>query len=68
MTTEFGRFLKFETVTLCPFDIKLFDKAIMTDAEIAWVNDYHKTVRETLLPLLATDEERNWLIAATANI
>ena len=68
LTTEFGRFLKFETVTLCPFDIKLFDKAIMTDAEIAWVNDYHKTVRETLLPLLATDEERNWLIAATANI
>ena len=66
MTTEFGRFLKFETMTMCPFDRSLFDLSIMTAEEIAWVNNYHAKVRETLLPLLATDEEREWLTAATA--
>ncbi|MDE6652758.1 MAG: aminopeptidase P family protein [Paramuribaculum sp.] len=60
MTTEFGRFLKFEVLTLFPFDLRLFDTAIMTDGEIKWVNDYHTTVRERLLPLL-NSEEQAWL-------
>lgn len=68
MTTEFGRFLKFETLTLCPFDLKLFDKSIMTQAEIDWVNNYHDKVRETLMPLLANDDEREWLRAKTAKL
>lgn len=68
MTTDFGRFLKFETLTMCPFDTKLFDLSIMTEDEVKWVNNYHKTVRETLMPLLTTDDERNWLTAATASI
>lgn len=66
MTTEYGRFLKFETVTMCPFDRSLLDLSIMTPAEVRWVDDYHATVRATLMPLLDTDEERNWLQAATA--
>lgn len=37
-TTEFGNFYKFETVTLFPFDLKLFDVTIMSDAEICWLN------------------------------
>lgn len=66
MDTEFGHFLRFETLTLCPFDLALFDTSIMTDEEIAWLNDYHTRVRDTLTPLLANDEERQWLAAATA--
>lgn len=65
MHTEFGAFLCFETLTLCPFDRSLFDTALMTPDETAWVDNYHATVRERLLPLLATDEERSWLENAT---
>lgn len=65
MDTEFGHFLRFETLTLCPFDLALFDTSIMTDEEIAWLNDYHTRVRATLTPLLANDAEREWLAAAT---
>lgn len=65
MDTEFGHFLRFETLTLCPFDLALFDTSLMTADEIAWVNDYHARVRATLTPLLANDAEREWLAAAT---
>ncbi|MBD5174398.1 MAG: aminopeptidase P family protein [Bacteroidales bacterium] len=65
MTTDFGTFLSFETLTLCPFDRALFDLSIMTPDEIKWVNDYHATVRERLMPALATDAERAWLLAHT---
>lgn len=68
MTTEFGRFLRFQTLTLCPFDLSLFDKDIMTPREIEWVDTYHARVRQTLTPLLATDEERQWLAAHTAKL
>ncbi|MDE7442556.1 MAG: M24 family metallopeptidase, partial [Muribaculaceae bacterium] len=61
MTTEFGNFLKFETLTLFPFDRSLFDISIMTQTEIDWVNDYHATVRERLMPHLSSDAERQWL-------
>ena len=52
MTTEFGDFYGFEELTLFPFDLRLFDTSIMSDAEIAWVNDYHATVRRLLTPML----------------
>ncbi len=63
-TTEFGNFLKFETLTLFPFDLKLFDTSLMTDEEISWINEYHKVVYDKLSPL-ATDEEKEWLRART---
>ena len=59
-TTDFGQFLKFETMTLFPFDLNLFETKIMTDEEIAWVNDYHKLVYSRLSPLLEA-EEVAWL-------
>lgn len=62
--TEFGHFLKFETLTLCPFDRSLFDLSIMTDEEILWVNEYHRTVFDRLSPALS-DDERKWLENAT---
>lgn len=64
MTTEFGNFYKFETLTLFPFDLRLFDTSIMTDSEIEWLNNYHATVRERLLPLLG-EEDSKWLIEKT---
>jgi len=67
METEFGRFLKFETLTLCPFDRSLFDTSIMSDDEIAWVNDYHASVREALSPALDS-ETLAWLDEATRPI
>lgn len=59
-TTEFGNFLRFETMTLFPFDTTLFDTTIMTDDEIDWVNNYHTLVRTRLTPML-NSAERTWL-------
>lgn len=65
--TEFGEFYKFETLTLFPFDLNLFDTSIMSDEEIAWVNDYHTMVRERLTPHLNT-EQAAWLAKKTAEL
>ena len=63
-TTDFGHFLKFETLTLCPFDLTLFDTSIMSDSEIEWVNNYHAMVCDRLLPHLNADEQE-WLLEKT---
>jgi len=47
---EFGEFLGFETLTLCPIDTRCLDKSILRADEIAWLNDYHATVRARLTP------------------
>lgn len=60
METEFGRFLKFDTMTLFPFDLRLLETSIMTDRELEWLNAYHAEVRSRLTPLL-TAEEAKWL-------
>ena len=60
METEFGKFYKFETLTLCPFDRALFDTDIMTNQEIEWLNSYHARVREALASYLSGDE-LDWL-------
>lgn len=65
--TEFGQFLKFEPLTLFPFDLRLFQTEIMTADEIQWVNDYHARVREALTPLL-TPEEAAWLADKTREL
>ncbi|WP_448582617.1 aminopeptidase P family protein [Thermaurantiacus sp.] len=56
--------LAFETLTLAPIDLRLVAPALMTPAEIAWLDSYHARVREALLPQLAGAEAR-WLEAAT---
>jgi Xaa-Pro aminopeptidase len=63
-TTEFGRFFKFETMTLFPFDRTLFDTSLMTQAEINWVNNYHTEVYRRLLPYL-NPAQAEWLKAKT---
>lgn len=65
--TEFGQFLKFEPLTLFPFDLRLFQTEIMTPEEIKWVNDYHARVRQELTPLL-TPEEAAWLADKTREL
>ena len=58
--TEFGRFLKFDTVTLCYIDALLIDKSLMDSDEISWLNAYHDLVYTKLSPYLST-EEKAWL-------
>lgn len=58
--TEFGQFLKFETLTYFPIDLQLIDKELMTEVEIEWLNNYHQEVFDKLSPLL-TKEENEWL-------
>ncbi len=67
MTTEFGEFLKFETLSLFPFDLNLFETEIMTDTEIEWVNNYHTMVRNRLNPYL-TPEQQAWLADKTRTL
>ena len=64
---EFGRFLKFDTVTLVPIDKAAIDVSLMTEEEIAWLNQYHAKVYETLSPLLE-QEEAEWLKEACSEI
>lgn len=64
-TTESGRFLKFETLTLFPFDTSLCLTSMMTSDEIEWLNAYHAEVYRRLSPSL-NEPERQWLAAKTA--
>ena len=52
--TEFGRFLGFETLTLCPIDTTLIDKEFISESEKKWINDYHKKVNQKLKPLISS--------------
>lgn len=65
--TEFGRFLRFETLTLFPFDKKALDMTILLPHEIAWLNDYHRMVYDKLKSSLSS-EECEWLREATSAI
>ena len=65
--TQFGQFLQFESLTLCPIDTTPIVKEMMLDEEIAWLNQYHQHVFETLSPHL-TAEEVAWLKNACAAI
>jgi Xaa-Pro aminopeptidase len=58
--TEFGKFLKFETVSLCYIDKTLIDISLMDQKEIDWLNAYHSEVYEKLSPYLSP-EEKTWL-------
>lgn len=67
VTTEFGEFLKFETLTLCPIDTRCVDASMLSADETAWLNGYHAHVLERLHPL--TDgPAQAWLIERTLPI
>jgi len=58
--TQFGKFLKFENMTLCHFECDLVDKTMLNLAEINWVNGYHQMVYDQLSPGLDAPV-RQWL-------
>ncbi len=62
--TDHGRFLKFETVTLCHIDSSLMEVSLLDAKELNWLNSYHEKVWSELSPLLAADEQK-WLRAKT---
>ncbi len=61
----FGQFLRFETLTLCPLDLRCIEPALLDADEAAWLDAYHAQVRTRLLPLLDGDAAR-WLQRVTA--
>lgn len=65
--TQFGQFLQFESLTLCPIDTTPIVKELLLQEEIDWLNQYHQNVLATLSPHL-DDEEKEWLKAACAEI
>ena len=63
-TTEFGKFLQMESLTLCPIDLTPVDFSMLQPEEIEWLNDYHRDVFEKLSPYLEGDD-LEWLKEAT---
>ncbi len=65
--TEYGKFMEFETTTLCPIDLRGIDKELLDENEKKWINNYHRNVYEKLSPHL--DQETNkWLKVQTRNL
>ncbi|MDH5468488.1 MAG: M24 family metallopeptidase C-terminal domain-containing protein, partial [Candidatus Aminicenantes bacterium] len=60
-------FYTFENLTLCPIDLRLVKKELLTAREIDWLNDYHQKVFKTLAPFLDKPEV-DWLKKATKAI
>ena len=64
-TTEFGEFLRFETLTLCPIDTRCIDRSLLRADEIEWLNNYHSMVKARVSPLISGDALA-WLEKRTA--
>lgn len=64
-TTDYGQFMYLEPLTMAPFDRDAIDVSLLTEAELAQLNGYHRLVYDTVAPLLPA-EEQAWLAAATA--
>lgn len=67
MTTEFGTFYSFETLTLCPIDTAPIVKEMLTETELSWFNNYHQYVYDRLSKNLSA-EENEWLKEKTKAI
>lgn len=67
METAFGKFLGFESLTLCPIDLSPVMTDMLTADEKAWINGYHRMVRDVLSPELE-GEDLDWLQRNTAGI
>ena len=65
--TEFGQFLKFDTVSLCYIDKSLIDISLLDQKEVGWLNSYHAEVYEKLSPYL-TEQEKFWLKEKTKEL
>lgn len=65
--TDFGRFLEFETLTLCPIDLRLIEASLLSSDELKWLNDYHQRVFDELSPIM-DDELKEFLRKQTEKI
>lgn len=65
--TEFGKFYKFEPLTLCPIAKEAIAICLLNDEELAWLNEYHQMVYDRLHPYL-NEEEQAWLKEATSSL
>lgn len=66
--TEFGKFLQFESLTLCPIDTTPVVKEELLPEEVAWLNEYHQHVYDMLAPYLDDEGDKEWLRKATMPI
>lgn len=66
-TTEFGEFLQFDPLTLCPIDTAPIDVSMLSDEEVEWLNSYHRRVYDAIASHVSM-EEREWLREATKEI
>lgn len=66
--TEFGKFLQFESLTLCPIDTTPVVKEELLPEEVAWLNEYHQHVYDMLAPHLDDEGDKQWLRKATMPI
>ncbi|MEO8936038.1 MAG: aminopeptidase P family protein [Burkholderiaceae bacterium] len=64
---DFGEFLEFETLTLCPIDTRCIDLGLLRDDERAWLNGYHREVAQRLGPL-TSGAAKAWLERRTAAV
>ena len=66
-TTSYGRFVRFETLTMVPFDLDAVLPELLGEECRGILNAYHAQVRKTLTPYLSA-EEAAWLADATRAI
>ena len=64
---EYGQFMHFEPLTLCPIDLDAVDVSLMNDQEIEWLNNYHELVYNKLSSYL-NEEEKLWLKTQTRKV
>ena len=57
---EFGKFLRFEPLTMCHYDTSVLDLSLLDGWEIDWLDGYNRMVLENVGPFL-DEEERKWL-------
>lgn len=65
--SAYGEFMHFDYLTMVPWDLDAVVPEMLNEDEKRWLNQYHRLVRETLMPLLP-EEERDWLAEATRAI
>lgn len=65
---EFGRFLKFRTLTLCPIDLSAVIPERLQPDEKKWLNEYHALVRQKVLPHIHDERTIVWLVWNTREI
>jgi Xaa-Pro aminopeptidase len=63
LTTEsgesgMGRFLRFEPLTLCPYDGRCICHDMLSAQERTFIDDYHQMVQQRLAPMLTSEENK----------